>query len=147
MQQGRGSHSVYALQAHVVFVTEYRRKLLRGEVQERCRDPVRQTCDALDVRILVVSATTSHLHLSYPAELSVSDLVREVKGRSARKLVLAEVASAEYPGVRRRYGGGFWGIGYGAWSTGAITDEVVDEYREHHRHTEGPNGTENFILE
>ena len=143
MQQRRGSHSVYALQVHVVFITKYRRKLLRGEAQERCRDLVRQTCDALDVRILkgVVSADHVHLHLSYPAKLSVSDLVRRVKGRSARKLV------QEYPSVRRRYGGGFWGIGYGAWSTGAITDEMVNEYLEHHRHNDGPNGTENFILE
>lgn len=143
MQQRRGSHSVYALQVHVVFITKYRRKLLRGEVQERCRDLIRQTCDALDVRILkgVVSADHVHLHLSYPAKLSVSDLVRRVKGRSARKLV------QEYPNVRRRYGGGFWGIGYGAWSTGAITDEMVNEYLERHRHNEGPNGTENFILE
>ena len=143
MQQRRGSHSVYALQVHVVFITKYRRKLLRGEAQERCRDLVRQTCDALDVRILkgVVSADHVHLHLSYPAKLSVSDLVRRVKGRSARKLVQG------YPSVRRRYGGGFWGIGYGAWSTGAITDEMVNEYLEHHRHNDGPNGTENFILE
>ncbi len=89
MQQRRGSHSVYALQVHVVFVTKYRRKLLGGEIQERCRDLVRRTCDALDVRILegVVSADHIHLHLSYPAKLAVSDLVRRVKGRSARKLV------------------------------------------------------------
>ena len=88
-----------------------------------------------------MSADHVHLHLSYPAELSVSDLMRRVKGRSGRLL------AREYPSVRRRYGGRFWGIGYGAWSTGAITDEMVDEYLEHHRHTEGPNGTENFILE
>ena len=103
MQQRRGSHSVYALQVHLVFTTEYRRKLLRGEVQERCRDLIRQTCDALDVRILkgVVSADHVHLHLSYPAKVSVSDLARRIEGRSARKLV------QEYPSVKRRYGGGF----------------------------------------
>ena len=144
MQQRRGSHSVYALQVHLVFITKYRRKVLRGEIQERCRDLIRQSCDALDVRILkgVVSSDHVHLHLSYPAKLSVSDLMRRIKGRSARKLL------QEYPTLRRRYvGGHFWGIGYGAWSTGAITDEVVNEYLEHHRHSEGPNGTENFILE
>ena len=143
MQQRRGSHSVYALQVHLVFITKYRRKVLRGEIQERCRDLIRQTCDALDVRILkgVVSADHIHLHLSYPVKLSVSDLARRIKGRSARKLL------QEYPTMRNRYGGGFWGIGYGAWSTGAIADEMVTEYLEHRRHTESPNGTENFILE
>ena len=144
MQQRRGSHSVYALQVHLVFITKYRQKVLRGAVQERCRDLIRQSCDALDVRILkgVVSSDHVHLHLSYPAKLAVSEMVRRIKGRSARKLL------QEYSHVKKRYRGGhFWGIGYGAWSTGAITDEMVNEYLEHHRHSEGPNGTENFILE
>ena len=144
MQQRRGSHSVYALQVHIVFITKYRRKVLRGEVQTRCRDLIRQTCDALDVRILkgVVSSDHIHLHLSYPAKLSVSKLMQRIKGRSARKLL------QEFSHLKRRYpGGSLWGIGYGAWSTGAITEEMVQEYLEHHRHNEGPNGTENFILE
>jgi putative transposase len=96
------------------------------------------------VRILkgVVSADHIHLHLSYPSKLAVSELMRRIKGRSARKLL------QEYPTLKTRYPGGhLWGIGYGAWSTGAITDEMVNEYLEHHRHGEGPNGTENFILE
>ncbi len=144
MQQRRSSHSVYALQVHLVFSTKYRYKVLRGELQERCRDLIVQTCDALDVRILkgVVSADHVHLHVSYPTRLAVSDLVRRIKGRSARKLL------AEYPTLKKRYWGGhFWGIGYGAWSTGEITDQIVQEYLEHHRHQGGPNGRENFILE
>ena len=144
MKQRRGSHSVFALQVHLVFCTKYRYKVLRGEVQERCRDLIRQSCDALDVQILkgVVSADHVHLHLSYPPKHAISDIVRKIKGRSARKLL------QEYPSLKKRYWGGhFWGIGYGAWSTGNITDAIVDDYLEHHRHGGSPNGTENFILE
>ena len=115
---------------------------MRGDVQERCRDLIRQVCDALDVRILkgVVSSDHVHLHLSYPPKLSVSELMRRLKGRSARKLL------QEYPALKKRYWGGhFWGIGYGAWSTGALTEEFVNEYLEHHQNK--PNGSENFILE
>ena len=39
----------------------------------------------------------------------------------------------------------FGGIGYGAWSSGNITDEMIQEYLEHHK--EGPNEEQNFILE
>ena len=93
MQQRRGSHSVFALQVHLVFITKYRRKVLRGEVQERCRDLIRQSCDALDIRILkgVVSSDHIHLHLSYPSKLAVSERMRRIKGRSARTLL------QEYP--------------------------------------------------
>ena len=142
MRQRKGSHTVYQLQIHLVFSTKYRYAVLRGEVQERCRDLIRQVCDGLDVRILkgVVSKDHVHLHLSYPPKLAVSDLARHIRGRSARELLQG------YPGLKERYWGGhLWGIGYGAWSTGEVTEEVIQEYLEHHRSR--PNGPENFILE
>ena len=93
MKQRQGIHTVFQLQVHVVFCTKYRYRVLRGEIQERCRDLIRQVCDALDVRILkgVVSADHVHLHLSYRPKHSVSEIMRRIKGRSARKLL------QEYP--------------------------------------------------
>lgn len=143
MQGSRsGSHTVYQLHVHIVWSTKYRFHVLKGEVQIRCRDLLGQTCDSLDVRILkgVVSKDHVHLHLSYPPKLSVSDMVKRLKGRSARMLM------EEFSDLRKRYWGGhFGGIGYGAWSSGNITDEMIQAYLDHHR--EGPNGEQNFILE
>jgi len=49
--------------------------------------------------------------------------------------------------VNKRYWGRyFWAIGYGAWSTGNITDEKVQEYLEHHRDPSNA-GTGIVILE
>ncbi len=138
----KGTHSVYQLHVHIVWCTKYRYQVLKGDIQLRCRDLLRQTSDSLDVQILkgVVSKDHVHLHVSYPSKLSVSDLVRRLKGRSAKMLL------EEFGELRRRYyGGHFWGIGYGAWSTGNITDEMIQTYLEHHR--EGPNSDQNFILE
>ena len=138
----KGTHSVYQLHLHIVWSTKYRFSVLKGEIQLRCREIIRQTCDSLDVQILkgVLSKDHVHLHLSYPPKLSVSDIVKRLKGRSAKMLL------EEFGELRRRYyGGHFWGIGYGAWSTGNITDEMIQTYLEHHR--EGPNSDQNFILE
>ena len=138
----KGSHSAHQLHVHLVWSTKYRYSVLSGEVQIRCRELLRQTCDSLDVRVLkgVVSKDHIHLHVGYGPSLSVSDLVRRLKGRSARKLM------EEFTELRRRYyGGHFWGIGYGAWSTGNVTDEMIQSYLEHHK--EGPNSDQNFILE
>lgn len=53
----------------------------------------------------------------------------------------------EFPKLKERYWGRhFWAIGFGCWSTGNITDKMVDEYLEHHRNPEDKNGN-NFILE
>ena len=138
----KGSHSVHQLHVHLVWSTKYRYPVLRGDIQVRCRDLIRQVCDAMDVRILkgVVSKDHVHLHLSYPPKVSVSDLVKRLKGRSARMML------DEFTELKKRYWGQhLWGIGYGAWSTGNITDEMVQEYLGHHK--EGPNTDQNFILE
>jgi len=138
----KGSHSVHQLHVHLVWSTKYRYEVLRGDIQVRCRDLIRQTCDSLDIQILkgVVSKDHVHLHISYPPKLSISDIMKRLKGRSAKLLLV------EYSELKKRYWGGhLWGIGYGAWSTGNITDEMIQEYLNHHK--DGPNGDQNFILE
>lgn len=142
MKNRKSSHSIYSLQIHIVWCTKYRYKVLEGEVQKRCRDLIKQCCDALDVQILkgVVSKDHIHLHLSYPPKVSVSEILKRLKGRSSRKLL------QEYPHLKKRYWGGhFWGLGYGCWSVGNLTEELLEEYLNHHN--DSPNSDENFILE
>lgn len=67
-------------------------------------------------------------------------MVRRLKGWSA-KILLQEFTELRL----RYYGGHFWGIGYGAWSTNNITDEMLKNYLDHHG--EDPNSGQNFILE
>jgi putative transposase len=142
MELRHSSHGVHSLQVHIVWITKYRYQVLQGDIQLRCREIIRQTCNSLDIVILkgVVSKDHIHLHLSYPPQLSISELVKRLKGRSSRMLL------QEFPELHRRYWGNhFWGIGYGCWSTGHITEEILMNYLNHHK--ERPNGDENFILE
>ena len=121
MELRRTTHSVHNLQVHLVWITKYRYSVLQGDIQLRCRDILCQTCNALDLQILkgVVSKDHIHLHLSYPPQLSISDMVKRLKGRSSRLLL------QEFPELKRRYWGShFWGIGYGSWSVGHITEDM-----------------------
>ena len=69
-------------------------------------------------------------------------------GRAQGQRPLARKLLEEYPTLKKHYWGGhFWGIGYGAWSTGEITEDILNEYLEHHRHRERPNDLGDFILE
>lgn len=130
MKQRTGSHSVHKLEGYLVWSTKYRYHVLTGDVQLRCRDLLRQMCNAMDECILkgVVSKDHIQLHVSYPPPLALSELTRWLKVRSAKLLL------QEFLKVKRRYWGGhFWGIGYGAWSVGNITDELLAAYLSHHK--------------
>ena len=139
----RGSHTISRLTVHIVWVTKYRYKVLKGEIQKRCRELIIQICDAEDIRILkgVVSKDHVHMLIEYPPSKSVSDMVKKMKGRTSRLL------QQEYPELQKRYWGKhFWAIGYGAWSTGTLSEELVEEYLEHHRRPSNQE-SENFMLE
>ena len=82
-----------------------------------------------------------HMHIEYPPSKSISDLVKRLKGRTSRLL------QQEFPELQKRYWGNhFWAVGYGAWSTGNITEEMVAEYLEHHRNPSNQDN-DNFLLE
>jgi putative transposase len=142
VEQRTNGHSVSRLTAHIVWSTKYRYSVLEGDIQIRCRTLLIQICDAEDVQILkgVVSKDHVHMHIEYRPSMSLSYLVKKLKGRSSRKL------QQEFPMLKSKYWGRhFWGIGYGCWSTSNITDEMVNEYLEHHRKPDD-DGL-NFILE
>ncbi|MFT4607538.1 MAG: putative transposase [Gammaproteobacteria bacterium] len=83
-EQRRSGHTVTRLTVHLVWVTKYRYPVLTGDTHKRCRKLLIQICDAEDVRILkgVVSKDHVHMHIEYPPRLSISDLVKRMKGRS-----------------------------------------------------------------
>jgi len=140
----RNSHSVTRLSCHLVWATKYRYSVLRGELQKRCRSLLIQISDAEDVKILkgVVSKDHIHMHIEYGPNKSISGLVKKYKGRTSRKLQL------EFPELKKRYWGKhFWAIGYGAWSTGNVTEQMIDDYLEHHRNPSNADNQDNFILE
>ena len=78
-----GSHTVYQIEYHFVWVTKYRYKVLSGEVAERVRELVRQTCEAFEIRIVkgVVSKDHVHILVSSPPNLAPSEIMRRIKGR------------------------------------------------------------------
>lgn len=114
-----------------------------GAVGERVRDLIRQVCDSNDLQIIAgrVSKNHVHLYISYPPKLSVSEIMRRVKGRTSRKI------QEEFPHLKKTYWGKhFWAIGYGAFRAGNVTDEMIKEYLENHdRH--GNHNDDQFKVE
>ena len=84
----KGSHTTSWLTVHLIFVTKYRYNVFKGGIKKRCRDLLRQDCDAMEIRILkgVVSSDHVHIHIEYPPRLLVSAICKHLKGRSSSKL-------------------------------------------------------------
>ncbi len=141
MEYRHGSHTVYNIEYHFVWVTKYRYKILSGDVGQRVKELVRQTCTAFEIEILsgVVSKDHVHILVSAPPHMAPSEIMRRIKGRSARKLF------EEFPMLKKRYWGRhLWARGYFCATVGQVTDEMIREYLEHHFE---PRHNDNFRTE
>src|SRR4051795_6435901 len=56
-------HAVCDIKYHLVWITKYRYKILRGEVAERARDLIRQIWHAREVVIVRGSVSPDHIHM------------------------------------------------------------------------------------
>ena len=137
------SHTIYDLKVHLIWITKYRYEVLTKAVGYRTREIIRQVCDANNLGIIKgrVSKDHVHLYMSYPPKISVSEMVRKLKGRSSRRI------QEEFPQLGKQYWGKhFWAIGYAAFSSGHVTDEMILEYLD--KHDKHPNHhDDNFKVE
>ena len=144
MSYRKTAHSVYDLKYHIVWITKYRKPILRGEIGKRVRELIRQTCASLDVYIMKGHVSKDHVHLlvSVPPKLSVSELVKRLKGRSSRKML------EEFCELRKMYWGRYlWARGCFAASMGDVTDEIIAEYIEKQSQVAPEEGEQDFSVE
>lgn len=140
MSYRKTSHAVYDLKYHLVWITKYRKQVLRGQIGLRLRDLLRQTCETLDVYIEKGHVAVDHVHLlvSVPPMVSVSELVQRLKGRSSRRML------DEFGELKRQFWGQpLWARGYFAASSGSVTDEVIAQYIKN-QGKELPNDDQDF---
>mgnify|MGYP006173670313 CR=1 FL=1 len=62
-QYRRAAHTIYALHYHFVFITKYRKPVLRGDLGTEVRDLIREICRRLDIEIMQGHVRPDHVHL------------------------------------------------------------------------------------
>lgn len=148
-EYSKGSHSTYYHRYHLVWITKYRYKVLRGSLQSRVRDIIAQVADEMNthrrpIKIFngVVSSDHVHIFCNIPRHIAVSEFVKKAKGRSSRKVQI------EFPELKKRYWGNhFWGRGYFSATSGNVTDEVINEYIDNHVDAHKSDNQNNISLE
>ena len=121
----KSGHAVYDIKYHVIWVTKYRYKVLRGPIAVRARELIRQGCEARKITILQGSLGKDHIHLllSCPPSMAPSKILQYLKGRSSRLL------QDEFADLKKRYWGQhLWARGYFCATVGTVTEEIIRNY-------------------
>ena len=135
----KGSHTVYDIKYHFVWITKYRYPVLTGAVALRARELLRQGCEANNLRILKGSVGKDHIHmlLSCPTTMASSEIAQKLKGRTSR------ILQEEFPELRKRYWGQhMWGRGYFCGTVGEVDQKTIENYIEH----QGEEDDDNFTV-
>lgn len=125
-----GRHCVFALHAHLVFVTKYRRHVFDAEAIELLRGHFTRVCEKAVVRLIEMNGEDDHVHLliEYSPNLQLSTLVNSLKGVSSRLLRKDRPEIAE-----RYYKDLLWSPFYFAASCGGAPLSVIKQYIEQQR--------------
>ena len=121
----KGGHTVYDIKYHFVWITKYRYHILKGNVALRLRELIKQGCSVKGIRILEGAIGSDHVHmlLSCPTNLSPSQIMQYLKGRSSKLI------QDEFPELKKRYWGQhMWARGYFCGTVGAVDKETIEEY-------------------
>ena len=125
----RGSHTVYDIKYHIIWITKYRYQVLKGAIAQRLRELLRQGCEARGINILegVVGKDHVHMLISCPTNLSPSEIAQYLKGRSSRLI------QDEFPELKKRYWGQhLWARGYFCATVGSVDKEMIEKYISGH---------------
>jgi putative transposase len=122
----KGSHSVFSVKLHLVFVTRYRRKVINAAMLQRMHEMFGQVCRTMDCELLEFSGEADHVHLlvDFHPKQSISAVAGSLKAsvsRMVRKEFAADVAKSYSKAV-------FWSGSYYVVSSGGAPIEKLKEY-------------------
>jgi putative transposase len=120
--------SVCNINYHVVWSVKYRRKILSEEVELYLKELVRQIASDKGFTVhLFECGEGDHVHcfVSGPPKLSVTDIVKYLKGITGRKLF------EQFPEIREKlWKGQLWNHSYYVETIGSVSEENIRRYIE-----------------
>ncbi len=116
---------VYNIGYHIVWSTKYRRNVLSGAVEKRLKELFQEIAIDFGFEVSEFEVMPDHCHLFVTChpKYSPSDIVKQLKGITARKLFL------EFPKIKEKlWGGHLWNPSYSIGTAGDMSKDVVLRY-------------------
>ena len=120
---GRGY--VYSLQYHIVWCTKYRKQVLKDGVDEDLKKMLVKLGEEYSFTILAMEVMPDHVHLLLDCkpQFLISDMVKILKGNTARWLFL------DHPEFKQSlWGGHLWNPSYCAVTVSDHSRSQVEQY-------------------
>ena len=125
----RHNRRKYSLKVHIVLVTKYRKKLLKGSITNDVKQKIFDIANTRGYEIIAMEADKDHLHflISYDTTDRVCDIVKIVKQETTYYLwqKYGSFLSKQY--WKKRI---FWSDGYFACSIGEVSSATIQKYIE-----------------
>ena len=125
----RHNRRKYSLKVHIVLVTKYRKKLLKGSITDDVKQKIFDIANTRGYEIIAMEADKDHLHflISYDTTDRVCDIVKIVKQETTyyRWQKYGSFLSKQY--WKKRI---FWSDGYFACSIGEVSSATIQKYIE-----------------
>lgn len=125
---------VYQTAYHVVWCPKYRKRILTGDVARTLDAFLDEICTSRGYVLLAKEIQPDHIHLfvSFSPALSIADVVRVLKGTTARRLFL------KHPDLKKSLGGDhLWSPSYYVGTAGNVSAETIRRYIERTEHIKG----------
>ena len=118
------AHTKWECKYHIVFAPKYRRQIIYGKIKEDIGKMLRKLCEYKGVEIHEAEACKDHIHMlvSIPPNLSVSQFVGYLKGKSSL-MIFDRHANLKYKYGNRH----FWCRGYYVDTVGK-NEKAIAEY-------------------
>ena len=125
----RHNRRKYSVKVHIVLVTKYRKKLLKGSITDDVKQKIFDIANTRGYEIIAMEADKDHLHflISYDTTDRVCDIVKIVKQETTYYLwqKYGSFLSKQY--WKKRI---FWSDGYFACSIGEVSSATIQKYIE-----------------
>ena len=120
---------VYNINYHMVWSVKYRRKVLSKEIEDYLKELVQEIANEKGFVVhLFEVGEEDHVHcfVSAPPKISVTNIIKYLKGITGRKLF------EKFPEIREKlWKGELWNHSYYCETIGSVSEENIKRYIEH----------------
>jgi putative transposase len=124
-----GFRSIYKLNAHIIFVVKYRKKVINTQIMARLNEIFSNTLKKWDCQLIEFNGEADHIHLliDYKPNKPLSTLIGNLKTVSSRSIRKEHPELSEKYFYNKPY---FWTGSYFVATCGGVTVEQLKQYVE-----------------